>query len=134
MSLYFPILNLQTPFILIFTWLCHTQRCYSFRFPPINSSFNSPVLNYLSAIHNKFLICYINRPTRCTFVCIYLFYNFYTLYMFRTTISFIIRSSWFTVFCSCTNHANVSRLFCMVCTAGLLILSTGSFEATHNCL
>ena len=39
---------------------------------------------------------YINKPTRCSF-CMYYSTIFVQIYIFRTAISFIIRSSWFTV-------------------------------------
>ena len=50
-------------------------------------------------------ICYVKRPTRCTFS--YVFILKFALYMFRTNSAFIIRSSHITLYTAvCTNQGN----------------------------
>ena len=55
-----------------------------------------------TTLHRSDIVCTVHlnqlrKQTNKIHFCMYLFYNFCTLYMFRTTISFIIRSPQVTV-------------------------------------
>jgi hypothetical protein len=73
---------------------------------PFCSSSGVHDLLYSASVYKlyPYLYPHINKPTRCTF-CIIYSTIFVQLYMFRTTILFIIRSSWF--FCICSSVQDV---------------------------
>ena len=56
---------------------------------------------YLLLIRNNSILLLLYEQTnKMHFLYVFILQFFCTLYMFRTTVSFIIRSSLFTVFCS----------------------------------